>query len=140
MSVKPDGSDKQEHVSFPAADEIVPSPDGAYVAFQEGDNVYVAATPAVGTGGEIQRIDKRRGQFPVTQLTRDGGLFPRWRDAKTLQYGRGPHYYVRHMDTGRTDSITLKLSVPRNIPSGSVALTNARIVTLDHRKVIDKGT
>ena len=106
MSVKPDGSDKQEHLSFPAADEIVPSPDGAYVAFQEGDNVYVAPMAWGGIGGDAQRIEKRRGQFPVTQLTRDGGLFPRWRDAKTLEYGSGPHYYVRHMDTGRTDTIT----------------------------------
>jgi len=140
MSVKPDGSDKQENVSFPAADEIVPSPDGAYVAFQEGDNVYVSAFAYAGIGGAVQRIEKRRGEFPVTQLTRDGGLFPRWRDAKTLEYGSGPHYYVHHMDTGRTDTTLLKLSVPRDVPTGSVALTNARIVTLDHRKVIERGT
>jgi Tol biopolymer transport system component len=140
MSVKSDGSDKQEHVTFPAADEIVPSPDGAYVAFQEGDNVYVAPVALNGIGGDAQRIEKRRGQFPVTQLSRDGGLFPRWRDSKTLEFGSGPHYYVRHMDTGRTDTITLKLSVPRDVPTGSVALTNARIVTLDHRKVIERGT
>ena len=140
MSVKADGSDKQEHLSFPAADEIVPSPDGEWVAFQEGDNVYVAPFAWDGIGGDVQRIEKRRGQFPVTQLTRDGGLFPRWRDAKTLEYGSGQHYYVRHMDTGRTDTITLKLSVPRDVPNGSVALTNARIVTLDRRKVIERGT
>jgi Tol biopolymer transport system component len=140
MSVKPDGSDKQEDVSFPAADEIVPSPDGAYVAFEEGDNVYVAATPPSGIGGEVPRVEKRRGQFPVTQLTRDGGLFPRWRDKNTVEYGSGPHYYVHHMDTGRTDTTMLRLTVPRDIPAGSVALTNARIVTLDHRKVIERGT
>ncbi len=140
MSVKADGTDKQEHLSFPAADEIVPSPNGAYVAFQEGDNIYVAPVAPGGLGGDPQRIEKRRGQFPVTQLTRDGGLFPRWRDNNTLEYGSGPHYYVRHMDTGRTDTTTLKLSVPRDIPAGSVALTNARIVTLDHRKVIERGT
>lgn len=139
MSVKSDGSDKREHVTFPAADEIVPSPDGAYVAFQEGDNVYLTAMPP-SLGGEATRIEKRRGQFPVTQLTRDGGLFPRWRDAHTLEYGSGPHYYVRHLETGRTDTITLKLSVPRDVPTGKVALTNARIVTLDHRKVIERGT
>ena len=53
MSVKNDGSDKREDLSFPAADEIVPSPDGAYVAFQEGDNVYVAAMSPGGIGGEV---------------------------------------------------------------------------------------
>jgi hypothetical protein len=140
MSVKADGSDKQEHLSFPAADEIVPSPDGQWVAFQEGDNVYVAPFAWGGIGGDVQRVEKRRGQFPVTPLTRDGGLFPRWRNAKTLEYGSGPHFYVRHMDTGRTDTITLKLSVPRDVPNGSVALTNARILTMDQRKVIANGT
>ena len=140
MSVKDDGSDKHEHLTFPAADEIVPSPDGKYVAFQEGDNVYVAPMMMEGLGGEAQRIEKRRGQFPVTQVSRDGGLFPRWRDKNTLEYGSGPHYYVRHMDSGRTDTITLKLSVPRDVPAGTVALTNARIVTLDHRKIIERGT
>ena len=70
----------------------------------------------------------------------DGGLFPRWRDAKTLEYGSGQRYYVRHMDTGRTDTIRSSSSVPRDVPTGSVALTNARIVTLDQRKVIERGT
>jgi Tol biopolymer transport system component len=137
MSVKADGSDKQEHLSFPAADEIVPSPDGQWVAFQEGDNVYVAPFAWGGIGGDVQRVEKRRGQFPVTQLTKDGGLFPRWRNAKTLEFGSGQRFYVRHMDSGRTDTINLKLSVPRDVPNGSIALTNARIVTMDHRKAIN---
>jgi hypothetical protein len=44
------------------------------------------------------------------------------------------------MENGRTDTVTLKLSVPRAIPQGSVALTNARLITLDQRKVINSGT
>jgi Tol biopolymer transport system component len=140
MSVKADGTDKTDHLSFPAADEIVPSPTGEWVAFQEGDNVYVAPMAWGGLGGEAQRIEKRRGQFPVTQLTRDGGLFPRWRDRTTIEYGSGAHYYVHHMETGRTDTIALKLNVPRDVPTGTVALTGARIITLDHRKVIENGT
>ncbi|HVT39732.1 MAG TPA: hypothetical protein VHE78_11845 [Gemmatimonadaceae bacterium] len=140
MSVRSDGSDKQEHVSFPAADEIVPSPGGEWVAFQEGDNVYVAPMAWGGIGGEAQRVEKRRGQFPVTQLTRDGGLFPRWRDKSTLEYGSAAHYFVHHMENGRTDTTTLKLSVPRDVPTGSIALTGARIITLDKRKVIESGT
>lgn len=140
MSVLPDGSDKQEHLSFPAADEIIPSPDGRYVAFAEGDNVYVAPMAWGGIGGGAQRVEKRRGQFPVTALSRDGGLFPRWRDNNTLEYGSGPAFYVHHMETGRTDTLRLALSVPRSVPTGTVALTNARIVTLNKREVIERGT
>jgi len=140
LSVRPDGSDKQEHLSFPSADEIVPSPGGEWVAFQEGDNVYVAPMAWAGLGGEVQRIEKRRGQFPVTQLTRDGGLFPRWRDRTTLEYGSGQRFFVHNVESGRTDTVPLAVSVPRALPTGTIAFTNARIVTMNKRQVIERGT
>jgi hypothetical protein len=111
------------------------------VAFQEGDNVYLAPMAWGGLGGETQRVEKRRGQFPVTQLTRDGGLFPRWRNATTLEYGSGERFFVHHMENGRTDTVKLALSVPRgSVAAGSIALTNARILTMNKRQVIEKGT
>jgi Tol biopolymer transport system component len=140
VSVKPDGSDREVHVTLPNADEIVPSPDGSWVAFQEGDNVYVAPMKFSGAGGEPIRIDKKRGELPVTRLTRDGGLFPHWRDKNTLEFGSANQFFVRHLDTGATDTVTLSVSVPRAVPTGSVALTGARLVTLDHKKVVDSGT
>ena len=140
VSVKADGSDKTVHLTLPSADEIVPSPDGNWVAFQEGDNVYLAPMKFSGLGAEPIRIDKKRGELPVTRLTRDGGLFPRWRDKNTLEFGSANQFFVRHVDAGVTDTITLGVSVPRAVPSGTVALTGARLVTLDHRKVIDSGT
>ena len=140
VSITLDGKDRREHLTFPAADEMVPSPDGEWIAFQEGDNVYVAPMAYGGVGADAQRIEKRRGQFPVTALTRDGGLYPRWRDRQTLEFSSGPHFYVHHLDTKRTDTLTLRLTVPRAVPSGSVALTNARLVTLNKRQVIERGT
>jgi Tol biopolymer transport system component/imidazolonepropionase-like amidohydrolase len=140
VSVKPDGTDRDTHVTFPAADEMVPSPDGAWLAFQEGDNVYLTPMAWNGTGKDPLEIAKRRGAFPVTQLSRDGGIFPRWRDAKTLEWGSGNRFFVHHVETKKTDTTTLTVSAPRDVPTGSVALTNARIVTLDKRKVIDRGT
>ncbi len=52
ISAKGDG-DKRVHLTFPTAEEITPSPDGAYVAFQEGDNVYVTPMAWEGTGGAV---------------------------------------------------------------------------------------
>ena len=63
---------------------MVPSPTGEWIAFQEGDNVYLAPMAYGGVGSDPQRVEKRRGQFAVTALTRDGGLYPRWRDDRTL--------------------------------------------------------
>jgi len=140
VSIAMAGGDRREHLTFPAADEMVPSPDGEWIAFQEGDNVYVAPMAYSGIGEGPQRIEKRRGQFPVTALTRDGGLYPRWRDRQTLEFSSGPHFYVHHLDTRRTDTLTLRLTVPRAVPAGSVALTGARLVTLDKRRVIERGT
>ncbi len=140
ISVKRDGNDKRTHVTFPAADEIIPSPDGSWVAFQEGDNVYVSPLVWGGLGASTQRVEKRRATFTTKQLSRDGGLFPRWRNDSTLEYSSATSFYVHHLGSGRTDTTTLRLSVPRAIPTGSAALTGARIVTLDQKKVIENGT
>ena len=86
------------------------------------------------------RVEKRRGALPVTQLTRDGGLFPRWRDNNTVEFGSGPRYFVHHVNTGKTDTIPMSLSVPRDIPQGKIALSNARILTMNNRQIIAKGT
>jgi len=139
-SVKLDGSDLQDHLTFPNPDEILPSPTGSYVAFQEGDNVYLTPMVWGGIGSAVPRVEKRRGQLPVTQLARHGGLFPRWRDSLTLEYSNGAAYYVHHVASGKTDTLTLKLSAPRAVPTGTIAITNARIITLNKRAVIAKGT
>jgi Tol biopolymer transport system component len=140
VSVAPDGGDRRVHLTFPYADEIAPSPDGRWVAFQEGDNVYLTPLAWSGLGEEPLRVDKRHGKFPVRQLTREGGLFPRWRDASTVEYGSGTRYFAYHADRRTADTVRLSLATPRDLPAGTVALTNARLVTLDHRKVIDRGT
>lgn len=140
VSVARDGSDERTHLRIPNADEAVPSPDGRWVAFQEGDNVFVTAMAWGGTGRDTLTVDRRRGRFPVKTLSLAGGLFPRWRDATTVEFGSGPHYYAYRMDSETADTVTVSLEVPRRIPSGSVALANARIITLGADSVIERGT
>jgi imidazolonepropionase-like amidohydrolase len=67
-------------------------------------------------------------------------MFPRWRNATTVEYGSGPFYYAYDITTKKADKATITLTVPRKLPSGSIALTNARILTMDNRKVIERGT
>lgn len=140
VSVAPDGGDLREHMTFPFADEAAPSPDGHWVAFQEGDNVYLSPLPMAGTAGEPVDIEKRKAELPVRQLSSQGGLFPRWRDAGTVEFTSGNHFYVYHVAEARTDTFAVHLMVPRHIPDGTVALTHARIITLADREVIDDGT
>ncbi len=139
-SVRLDGSEKRVEMKFPYADEVVVSPDGRWLAFQEGNNVYLMPFPPNGTGATAPTIEKKKGQLPVKALSQEGGLFPRWRDTRTLEYGSGVNYFAYNVETGATQTVPIRLQVPRRLPRGSLALTNARIITLDARKVIERGT
>jgi Tol biopolymer transport system component len=139
-SHRPDGTDRRAHISLPNADEMVPSPDGRWVAFEEGDNVFLTALPWSGTGGDAIDIQKRRGALPVRQLSFEGGLFPRWRDASTLEFSSGNRHFTYDVDARTADTVAVTLPVPRRVPNGSVALTDARIVTLRGDEVIERGT
>ena len=140
VSVAPDGSDKRTHATFSYADEVVVSPDGTRVAFQEGDNVFVAPLPRGGAGADPIHIEKRGGALPVTELTTDGGLYPAWSDAGTLTFGSATRFFRYDVASETTDTVSIAMTHARDVPDGSVALTNARIVTLEDEGVIDRGT
>ena len=140
VSVRRDGGDRLEHLTFPYADEVVPSPDGKWVAFNEGDNIYVVPLPAGGSGREAVHVDRKNPKLPVKQLSNEGGLFPRWRNASTVEFGSGPRYFAHHLDAEETDTVDIRLSIPRDQARGTVALRGARLVTLENREVIESGT
>ena len=139
-SVRRDGLDERHHMVIEAADEMTPSPDGRWVAFQEGDNVYLTAFPFAGTGGEAVTLDKRNGGLPVRRLSLEGGLFPRWRPDGRVEFGSGDLYVAYDPATEAADTVQLSLTVERDVPEGSVAFTGARIVTLEGDEVIESGT
>ena len=93
FSVAPDGTDRTHHLTLRWADEMALSPDGDWLAFQEGDNVYVSPFPYGTMAGEALDLAKASGKVPVTQLSTEGGLYPTWRDNGTLDFGSGPHFY-----------------------------------------------
>jgi Tol biopolymer transport system component len=140
VSLKIDGQDKQVHLAFPYADEIVPSPDGKWVAFTEGGNVYATHFPSKVAAGAPIRVDKRSGKPAVHQLSFEGGLYPRWKDPSTVEFGSTRTYRTHHLGSSATSSLPIRLSVPRAIAKGSIALVGARLVTLDDRRIIEKGT
>lgn len=140
VSVRLDGGDRRVHATLPDADEAAVSPDGQWAAVQEGDNVYLLPIPASGTGATPPRIDKRRGRLPVTAATREGGYQLRWRDTTTLEFLSGPRLHRFDVATRQLTAQAIRLSVPRPLPTGSLALTGARLVTLDTRRVHERGT
>jgi Tol biopolymer transport system component len=140
VSVRPDGLEPRDHLILPYADEVVPSPDGKWAAFQEGDNVYLTALPYQGTGATTVELEKRDGKLPVRRLSLEGGMFPRWRDANTVEFGSGTRWFAYRVEEETTDTVRLALTVQRDLPTGTVAFTGARIVTAEGDEVIEGGT
>ncbi len=140
VSVSRDGSDRRVHLTLPYADEIVVSPDGRHAAFNEGDNVYLVPIPSLRGVGPVA-IDKKRARLPVTPLSTEGGIFPRWRDARSVEFGSGTRYFAHDVVTGATDTVHIQLEMPRgSLARGTVAVTNARILTMEDRRVVENGS
>jgi Tol biopolymer transport system component/imidazolonepropionase-like amidohydrolase len=145
VSVKIDGSDRRVHASFPYTDDAVPSPDGRWVAYNEGDNIFVAplslATNNPPQGQSRAVTDRRRDSTHIRELGTTGGLYPRWRDANTVEFGSANVYSAYSVTGERKASVTVDLRIPKNIAHGTIALTNARIITLKGggREVIPRG-
>ncbi|MBM4186386.1 MAG: amidohydrolase family protein [Gemmatimonadetes bacterium] len=139
-SVRLDGTDRKVHANVRNADDARVSPDGRWVAFNQGNNVYLAPLPAGGSGDQTPMIAKAGGAFNATPLTTEGGLYPTWRSGTVVDFGSANRVFSHDVVAKRTDTVTVKLTSPRAIPSGSIALTGARIVTLDNKRVIPRGT
>jgi Tol biopolymer transport system component/imidazolonepropionase-like amidohydrolase len=93
VSVRLDGTDKTRHLRLPDVAELVPSPDGRWVAFTSRDNVYVAAVPDTLTK-EPADVSPKEGAVPVWRLSGDAGVFVGWTDGgKALTWVLGPTFY-----------------------------------------------
>lgn len=171
-SVKLDGTDYRQLVVNKNAEEIVPSPDGKWIAFKELHNAYIAPLPIA--GGKPITITAADAGVPVKQLTKMGGEWMSWTaDSKALTWSFGPTFYRQTVEKifaeeaakeaakegGKegadakaaadrfgpnlkveAETFTIDLKLPRAIPRGTVALTNARIITMEGDKVIERGT
>ena len=140
VSVRADGSDRQTHGTFPNGNEAALSPSLSKIAYEEGDDVYVAPFPASATGRDAVKYDRKMAPVIIKPTNPDGGLFPRWRDEQTVEFGSANKYFVYHVESGKLDTTEIHLRVSRDIPTGTIALTHARIITLQNRKVIEDGS
>lgn len=93
ISIRLDGSDRQVIARLPVASEVVPSPDGRWVAFTSRDTGYLAALPPLRTA-EPPEIGLKEGPLPVWRLTDAAGVYLAWADGgRTLTWGLGDGFY-----------------------------------------------
>jgi Tol biopolymer transport system component/imidazolonepropionase-like amidohydrolase len=97
-SIRPDGTDRVEHLKFKYAEEVVPSPDGKWAAYSEQFNAYVTALPVAGR--KTVDIAGEDGPVPAKKLTKDGGEWINWADGgKTVTWSYGPDFYRVSLDS-----------------------------------------
>ncbi|HEX5760288.1 MAG TPA: amidohydrolase family protein [Thermoanaerobaculia bacterium] len=151
-SVGLDGKDERTHLQSEHASEYRVSPDGRWVAWTERFQVYAA--PFVPTGQTVD-IGPKAAALPLKQVTRDGGSYLHWSgDSQKLHWSLGPELFTRSLrDTFAflegapkelpeppTEGVDLGFEVPADVPSGTVAFTGARLVTMRGDEVIEDGT
>lgn len=140
VSVALDGTDRRKHLDLGGAVEIVPSPDFTRVAYKLDHQAWVTALPAWG-GGEVAA----EGALPARKLTEEVGDWLAWTpDGAALTWAEGPVLHRQVLpdlseDTELPEAETLELSllVPRAVPTGTVALTHATVLTMADRSQPD---
>ncbi len=155
-SIGLDGLDEQVHLQSANAMEIVPSPDGKWVAFHERWRTWVMPFPRT---GRPVTIGPGSGGMPQARISRDAGFFLHWSgDSSRVHWSLGPELFSRELsrtftflnagteqaDAPETAGINIGFTTPAATPTGIIALTGARIVTMAQAAgapaVIENGT
>ncbi len=134
------------------ATQFNPSPDGKWMAFTELYNCYLTPLTYTGNAQELSATNK---SLPLNRLTRDAGTYLHWsKDSQKLMWTLGTKYYSKDIRTAFTFAdidndkpvasdtvgIDIGLKLKADQPTGKIAFTNARIITMKGDEVIEKGT
>ncbi|MFN0178557.1 MAG: amidohydrolase family protein [Gemmatimonadales bacterium] len=143
-SVRADGSDQRTLYRFPHAVRAVVSPDLKWIAFQEYYRSYLAPFEFVGQTLTLSGYDRQGTSWRVDE---NDGTYAEWSaDGATLSWVRGSGFYekpVADILAGGKTATRTELGRPfaTNRPSGVVALTGVRVITMDSaRRVLENAT
>ncbi len=146
------GEDQQTHFTSNYGHEFVPSPDGKWMAFSNLHKVYLAPIPKTGKTIELNPNTK---SIPVKQVSSEAGYHMHWSaDSDKIHWTLGEEYFTVDLEDtfgfveGAPDSLPepptsgrkLELNLKTYVPEGSIAFTNARIITMKGDEVIENGT
>ena len=137
-SVRMDGSDRREHLRFRLSDDAAVSPDGAYVAYVEGAQVYLRPLERE-IPSTVPFANSGPGPDASVLVSSEGGLFPRWRDARRLDFVSASTLFSYDVDARKVQTAALSAQLPRQSGRGRLAFTNARVLTMDKAGTIERG-
>ena len=154
ISTDLNGQAKRVHGTGDLVNDYQVSPDGRFVAFRQNFQAFVM--PLL-PGTQDVSIDQKGGPLPVTRVSGEGADFINWsKDGAALHWSLGPTLFSAQTEalfaTAPADKdapkfaapktgLSLSMTVPADKPTGTVALTGARIVTMADAKggIIDDG-
>jgi len=139
------GAEPETRYTFPAqmtaraGNDPMLSPDNRWIVFQAARQVYLKNTASISGPREQVVTDPNVEDEGRVRIDKMGGIYARWRDSETLEYASGSRYVTMNVVNGERIEVDIDLELPRDIPSGSIALTGAKIITVEGDQVIDKG-
>ena len=151
-SIEIDGSDERQHAISAFATEFAISPDGKWLAWAENFDAHI--TPFVATGKSIE-IGPKMSSVPVATVTKDAGEYLHWSgDSQRLHWSLGPELFSRDLKDAfafidgapatlpKAPETGTNISFSRayDVPTGKLAFTNARVITMRGDEVINNGT
>lgn len=151
-SVNLNGEDDRTHFTSKYGHEFVPSPDNKWIAFSNLYKVYIAPMPMSGKEVALSPSTK---SVPVKEVASEGGYHMHWsKDSDKLHWTLGEEYFSIDLKNsfsfveGAPDSLpdapktglNLGLQLDTYVPEGTIAFTNARIITMNGDQVIENGT
>jgi len=158
-SIDLDGSDEREHAISAFATGFAISPDEKWLAWTENFAAHI--TPFLHTGKSIE-IGPKMSSIPEATVSRDTGEYLHWSgDAKRVYWSLGPELFSRDLKDAFAfldgapeklpgvpeKGVNIGFTRPYDVPSGKLAFTNARILTMRPpgstgpvNEVIENGT
>jgi imidazolonepropionase-like amidohydrolase/Tol biopolymer transport system component len=151
-SINVNGSEEREHAVSAFATDFAISPDEQWLAWTENFEAHI--TPFLRTGKSVE-IGPKMTAAPVATVSRDAGEYLHWSgDGKRLYWSLGPELFSRDLKDAFAfldgapatlpkppeSGINIGFSRPYDVPSGAIAITNARIITMRGDEVLEKAT
>lgn len=129
------------------ASEYSVSPDGQWLGFVERFHAYVTPLPRVqGQSGKVISVGAKMDALPVRQLDVNAASGLHWSgDSRRLHFALGDELFTANAEgksTEKEKATAQKIGFEQasDKPSGKIALTGARIVTMKGDEVIEGGT
>ena len=152
ISMNAEGLDVQVHAQSELASEIRIAPNGDAVAFLESGSLYVSALPKTGRAHELSPVknpEAAPSAFLTQRVSGEGGEYFGWDWVdNALSWSVGPEFnsiavgsefWSQHPPAIQT--VNLSMTIQADKPEGLIALTNARIITMNEtRDVFEDGT